>query len=99
MHFSVAVMLCDMPVQLTSVPLNSKGQSQLVTFAEGRLVRIFRSTFFLKQLGLVALLTIIWHCYFMSTKHRLVHNKNKCHIVIAVLRGAIRTFFIFDLEK
>ena len=61
MHFSVAVMLCDMPSHLTSIPLNSKGQCQghLVTFAKGHLVRIFWSTFSLKQLGLVALLTII----------------------------------------
>ena len=54
-------MLCDMPGQLTLIPLNSKGQGQghLVTFVKVRLVRIFWSTFSLKQRGLVTLLTII----------------------------------------
>ena len=36
MHFSVAVMLCDMPSQLTSIPLNLKYLCHLVTFAKGR---------------------------------------------------------------
>ena len=48
MHFSVAV-----------IPLNSKGQGHSVTFTKGCLARIFWSTFSLKQLSLVALLTII----------------------------------------
>ena len=61
MHFSVAVMFCDMSSQLTSIPLKSKGRGQghFVTFAKSCLVRTFWSTFSLKQLGLVALLTII----------------------------------------
>ena len=37
------IMLCDMQTQLTSIPLNSKGQGQLVTFVKGHLVRIFWS--------------------------------------------------------
>ena len=44
MNFSVAVVLCDIQNQLTSNPLNSKGQNHLVTFAKGRLGRIFWST-------------------------------------------------------
>ena len=52
-------MLCDMQTQLTSVPLNSKGQGLLVTFAKGHFVRIYWRTFSFKQPGLVALLTII----------------------------------------
>ena len=61
MHFSVAVMLCDMTSQLTSNSLNSKGQGQgyLVTFAKDRFIRIFWMTSSLKQLGLLALLIII----------------------------------------
>ena len=54
-------MLCDMPSHLTSIPLNSKGQGQehLMTFAKGCSVRMFWSTFSKKQLGLVALLSIL----------------------------------------
>ena len=54
-------MLYDLQIQLTSFPLNSKGQDQchLVTFAKGPLVKIFWGTFSLKPLGPVALLTII----------------------------------------
>ena len=59
MHSSVAILFCDMQTQLTSVPLNAKGQGHLVICAKGHLVRIFWNTFSLKQLGLVALLTII----------------------------------------
>ena len=32
-HFSVSVILCDMPSQLTSISWNSKGQGHLVPFA------------------------------------------------------------------
>ena len=48
MHFPVAVMLCDMPSQLTSISLNSKGHGQghLVTFAKGCLLRMFWSTLY-----------------------------------------------------
>ena len=63
MHFSVAITLCDLLTQLTSILLNFKGQGQgyLVNFAKVHLLRIFCSTctFFMKRLGLVALLTII----------------------------------------
>ena len=60
MLFSVAVMLCDMQSQMTTVPLNSKDQGQgHIVNAMGHLVRIFCSTFFMKQLSLVALLTIV----------------------------------------
>ena len=55
MHFSFNIMLCDIQMQLASIPFNSKGQGHLVTFAKGRFVGIFKSTFS----GLVALLTII----------------------------------------
>ena len=36
MHFCVAIMLCSMQTQLTSVPLKSKcqGQGHLVTFCQ-----------------------------------------------------------------
>ena len=42
-HFSVAIMFYDIQTQLTSIPLNSKGQGEahLVTFAKGHLYRIF----------------------------------------------------------
>ena len=93
MHFSVAVMLRDMPSQLTSIPLNSKGQGlgHLVTFAKGRLVRIFWSAFCLKQLSLVSLLIIFLALlYLMSTKDQLVRIQTKYHIVVSVFRGAIR---------
>ena len=63
MHVSVAFMLRDMQTQLTSIPLKSKGygQGHLLTFATDQLVRIHVVwiTFSLKQLGLVAVQTII----------------------------------------
>lgn len=58
MHFPVAGMPCDMQTQLTSILLNLKDQGHLATSAKG-LLKIFLEYFALKQLGLVALLTII----------------------------------------
>lgn len=37
----LAFVLCDMQMQLTSMPLNSKDQGHLVTSAKGHLVGIF----------------------------------------------------------
>ena len=54
--------VCIPILVMTSVdfsPLNSKGQGHFVTFVEGLLIRIFWSSFSLKQLSLNALLTII----------------------------------------
>ena len=59
MHFSVAIMRCDLLTQLTSILLKGQGQGYLVNFAKVHSVRVFCSTFFMKRLGLVALLTII----------------------------------------
>ena len=36
-HFSLAVVLFDMEMQSTSIPMNSRGQGHLVTLAKGHL--------------------------------------------------------------
>ena len=63
-HFSVAVVLYDMEMQLPLVSLESGalesgGQGLVVTSAKGHLGGIFQSTFSQKLVGLVALLSTI----------------------------------------
>lgn len=57
-HFSVAIVLCDMNVQSASIPLNLRGQGHLMIFAKVHMSEIFESTSTQKLLNLIALLAL-----------------------------------------
>ena len=81
-------MLCDMPSQLTSIPLNSKRQDQdcLVAFAKDSLVRILWSTFSLKQQGPVALLMTILAPLSCVYKRSVSLYLKQHHMVVSMLK-------------
>ena len=72
--FSIAIVLCDMNMQLTSNPLNSKGQGHLVTFAKGSLV----GKYFLPETAWpMCIVNIIIYCTVTYVYKREVDSQRK----------------------